>query len=67
MKTVLNTDNPSNRNNRLFLGESLGITNFADMKYPIFKSMYWFVLNCVRMLLYCQIGISKQPGSTNNG
>jgi ribonucleotide reductase beta subunit family protein with ferritin-like domain len=40
MKTVLNTDNPSNRNNKLFLGESLGITNFADMKYPIFKNLY---------------------------
>jgi ribonucleoside-diphosphate reductase beta chain len=40
MKTVLNLENPNNRNNKLFLGEKLGICNFADMKYPIFKKLY---------------------------
>jgi len=40
MKTVLNTQNPINRDNSLFLGEKLGISNFADMKYPIFKRIY---------------------------
>lgn len=40
MKTVLNIDNPNNKNNTLFLGESLGICNFADMKYPVFKKIY---------------------------
>lgn len=40
MKTVLNTNNPNNRSNKLFFGEKLGICNFADMKYPIFKKLY---------------------------
>lgn len=40
MKTVLNIDNPNNKNNTLFLGEPLGICNFADMKYPVFKKIY---------------------------
>jgi len=40
MKTVLNTSNPRNSTNKLFLGEKLGISNFADMKYPIFKKIY---------------------------
>lgn len=40
MKTVLNIDNPSNKNNPIFFGEDLGISNFADMKYPVFKKIY---------------------------
>jgi ribonucleoside-diphosphate reductase beta chain len=40
METVLNFKNPKNSTNKLFLGEPLGITNFADMKYPIFKRIY---------------------------
>lgn len=40
MKTVLNTKNPRNKDNKLFLGEKLGISNFADMKYPVFKTIY---------------------------
>ena len=40
MKSVLNTNNPNNRRNKLFFGEKLGICNFADMKYPIFKKLY---------------------------
>ncbi len=40
MKTVLNLSNPNNRDNTLFLGKPLGISNFADMKYPIFKKIY---------------------------
>ena len=40
MKTVLNVKNPRNRDNKLFFGEKLGISNFADMKYPIFKRLY---------------------------
>jgi ribonucleoside-diphosphate reductase beta chain len=40
MKSVLNFSNPKNSTNKLFLGDKLGITNFADMKYPIFKTLY---------------------------
>lgn len=40
MKTVLNINNPNNKKNTLFLGEPLGISNFADMKYPVFKKIY---------------------------
>lgn len=40
MKSVLNLDNPKNSTNKIFLGEKLGIVNFADMKYPKFKDIY---------------------------
>lgn len=40
MKTVLNINNPKNKKNPIFLGEKLGISNFADMKYPVFKKIY---------------------------
>ncbi len=40
MKTVLNLANPNNRDNKLFFGQKLGISNFADMKYPVFKKLY---------------------------
>lgn len=40
MKTVLNLSNPNNKENTLFLGKPLGISNFADMRYPIFKKLY---------------------------
>ena len=40
MKTVLNVNNPKNKTNKLFLGEKLGISNFADMKYPVFKKIW---------------------------
>ena len=40
MSTVINIQNPRNRDNKIFLGSPLGIINFADMKYPIFKTLY---------------------------
>lgn len=39
MKQVINLDNFSNRTNKMFFGETAGIANFIDCKYPIFLKL----------------------------